>query len=251
MKKILIGSLSALLAVALLGVGSHYASAAPPPNAAAVEGLTPAGTVTARPPIIIGGRSSGNVNRTAVADPLGHLITSLDRHGVSAYRFSGSFTPQATAAVTLLTVQGSATKTVRVKRVLVGGVSTANATVPAQLIRSTALGAGGTVVSPNPAKLDTTLAAPTAVVSHYTTSLKAAGTSTGIGPFTSFRLFTSVVTTPTIPPGMVQVFPEPGMPVDSPIILRGTSDFLELQNTNAGNLSAATVIDYAVELEEE
>jgi hypothetical protein len=178
-------------------------------------------------------------------------IVSLDRAGAAMYRASATFTPQATAAVTLITVTGSATKTVRIKRILVSGVSAANATVPFQIIRSTALGAGGTAVPPTVGKLDSgTVAAATAVVNHYTSTLKAAGTSTGIGPLAVGRIFTSVVTTPTLAPVPSVLFPEMGGPINQAIVLRGASDFLEIQNTNAGNLSGSTVLDYVIEWSE-
>jgi hypothetical protein len=187
-------------------------------------------------------------------DPAGvqAYLVSLDRAGSAVYRASASFTPQPTAAVTMITVTGSATKTVRIKRIIITGVSTATATIPVQLIRSTALGAGGTAVPPTVAKVDSgTVAAATAVVNHYTTTLKAAGTSTGIGPLTSGRLFTSKVTTPDVAIATLAfVYPEMGGPLNQSIVLRGATDFLEFQNTNAGNLSAGTVLDYAIEWEE-
>lgn len=172
-------------------------------------------------------------------------IHTLDEAGAAVYRASATFTPQATGAVTLITIKGSATKTVRIRRILLGGVSTANATIPAALQRTSALGAGGTEVNPTVAELDTSSASATAVVAHWTTTLKAAGTAVG-GPLSSFRLYTSVVTTPTVQPAIMQIFPETGGGGQA-IVLRGTSDFLEIQNTNAGNLSAATVLDYTIE----
>jgi hypothetical protein len=209
--------------------------------------------VTTTSVTILDGAGSSKTLGTAT-DPAGvqRYQFTLDQAGVAAYRAAATFTPQATAAVTLITVTGSATKTVRITKIAVGGVSTANATVPIQVIRSTALGAGGTVVSPTPGKLDSgTVASATAVVSHYTTTLKAAGTSTSIGPLIVTRLYTQVVTTPTLSPTMNLVFPEFGGPLNQGIVLRGTSDFLEIQNTNAGNLSAATVLDYIIEWTED
>jgi hypothetical protein len=202
--------------------------------------------------IVAADGASNPVNIAAHADPDGSVITvnTIDS-SKATYRFSASFTPQPTAAVTLLAIKGSATKTVRVKRILVGGVSTAAATVPAQLIRTSALGAGGTVVAPTAGKNDTRSNAASAVVEHYTTSLKAAGTANG-GPLASFRLYTSIVTSPTTgPTAQTQVFPDQGAVTGQSLVLRGATDILEIQNTNAGNLSAGTVIDYTVELEED
>jgi hypothetical protein len=182
-------------------------------------------------------------------------VVSLDSTRVT-YRASASFTPQATAAVTLITVTGSASKTVRIKRIFLGGASTALSVAPIiALQRTSALGAGGTLVAPTVAFLDrgagASYAAATAVVNHWTTTLKAAGTAVG-GPISTQRLFTDTVTTPTVAsrPGLM-LFPEYGMPIGSAIVLRGATDFLEVQNVNAGNLAAGTVLEYFVEWEED
>lgn len=183
-------------------------------------------------------------------DAAGNLIPvhSLD-HGKPTYRASAlAVGPTLTGAVTLITIQGSATKTVRVKRITVGGVATASASVVFGLIRTSALGAGGTAVTPTVAKHDSAHGAATAVVSHYTTTLKAAGTPNG-GPLASRRL--QLAATGTIPTYQTTFFPgEFELPGQS-LVLRGTGDFLEVQNLNAGNLGAGTVLDYVVEFEED
>lgn len=178
-------------------------------------------------------------------------VVALDSTQVT-YRVSASFTPQATAGVTVITVTGSATKTVRIRRVLLGGASTALSVAPIfTLQRTSALGAGGTLVAPTVALLDrgpsAVYAAATAVVNHWTTTLKAAGTGVG-GAITTQRVFTDTVTTPTVAsrPGTM-LFPEYGMPVGSAIVLRGATDFLEVQNINASNFAAGTVLEYVVE----
>lgn len=174
-------------------------------------------------------------------------IHSLDS-GMQFYRASANFTPQATAAVTLVTIQGSATKTVRIRRITIGGVSTALSASVFQLVRTSALGVGGTVVAPTPGKLDVSSAAATAVVQHYTTTLKATGTAVG-GPIATQLITTSTVTTPTVAlAGTPQVmFPEGGAPIGQAIVLRGVADFLEIQNLAPANLGAGTVLNYCIE----
>lgn len=177
-------------------------------------------------------------------------VISLDSQRAT-YRASANFTPTATAAVTVLSIQGSATKTVRIKRILLSGVSTALSSSTLQLQRTSALGAGGTIVSPTVAKLDTGSAAATAVVSHYTSTAKAAGTGVG-GPITTWQQFTTTVTTPTVAWAESQMpFPEKGAPIGQAIVLRGTADFLEIQNVTPANLGAGTVYAYTVEWEED
>ncbi len=187
----------------------------------------------------------------AFADLAGNLspAQSLDS-GQQFYRASANFIPTATAGVVLFTVQGSATKTVRIRRITIGGVSTADSNSVFSITRSSALGAGGTTVTPTVGKLDVNSAAATAVVSHYTTTLKAAGTLVG-GPLTTQLIHTgTVVTPPTGFPlaGYPQVmFPEGGAPIGQAIVLRGTADFIEVSNVTPANLAAGTVLTYAVE----
>ena len=182
-------------------------------------------------------------------------IVSLDSSRVT-YRASANFTPTATGAVTLLSVTGSATKTVRIKRILIGGVSTALSASVFQLLRTSVLGAGGTTVTPTVAFLDrgaaAAYAAATAVVSHYTSTLKATGTAVG-GPISTQLITTSTVTTPTVALcGVPQpMFPEFGAPIGSAIVLRGVAEILEVQNLTPVNLGAGTVLTYMVEWEED
>ncbi len=199
----------------------------------------------------------GNATSQSMAvlqDAAGNNRTIVDvaTAGVSAFRFSANFTPQATNAVTLISIQGSATKTVRVKRIWIGGVSTAVSQSIYQLVRTSALGAGGTTVSPTAAKMDSSNAAATAVVSHYTTTLKATGTAVG-GPISMSNVQTGVVTTPaTLALGFGQyIFPESGVLAGPPLVLRGTADYIEVQNVTPASLGAGTVLFYSIELEED
>jgi len=178
-------------------------------------------------------------------------LTSLDS-GRQCYKVSGNFTPTATGAVTMITITGSATKTVRIKRILIGGVSTAVSGSVFQLQRTSSLGAGGTLVAPTVGKLDTASANATAVVNHWTSTLKAAGVAVG-GPLTTQYIHTGVVTTPaTVLSGFPQaLFPEFGSPIGQAIVLRGTAEILEVQNVTPANLGAGTVLTYCVEFEED
>lgn len=178
-----------------------------------------------------------NVNYPAV---------SLDSNQ-QVYRASASFTPQATAAVTVISIAGSASKTVRIRRILLGGSATALSSTLFILQRSSALGAGGTAVPPTVAKLDTQSATAVALVNHYTTTLKAAGTGVG-GPLSSFQLFQTTVTTPTVAYAEpLLCFPERGAQGGQSIVLRGAADFLEIQNANGGNLAAGSILQYMIE----
>jgi len=169
------------------------------------------------------------------------------------YRASANFTPAATSALTVIKLTGSASKTVRVTRVAVGGVSTALSTSVFKLIRVSAIGAGGTLVSPTIAKLDTGAGAATAVASHYTTAANAADT-TAEGPLLHSNVFTSTVTTPTVAYIEQQVlFPEKAASAlgGQCIVLRGTSQILAVTNVAPANLAAGTVLNYTIEWRED
>jgi hypothetical protein len=204
-------------------------------------------------PIIVRDGNNAAQSMSALQDPSGYNSTtvSLDT-GRATYRVAANFTPFKDAAVCLIRIQGSATKTVRIKRVAVGGVSTANAQSILQLLKTSALGAGGgTAVTPVATPLDSASPAATAVVKHYTTAAEATGAAIG-GPIAMANLQTCVVTTPTLMtyPHAV-LFPEIGTTIGQAIVLRGASQFLEVQNVTPTNLSAATVLCYAVEWEED
>lgn len=198
--------------------------------------------------------SSGtNQSFTVQADPAGlyRSVVSLDEAGAAVYRASANFTPQATAAVTVITITGSATKTVRIRRIQMSGVATALGTSVFQLQRTSALGAGGTLVAPTVAKVDNgTVAAATAVVNHWTTTLKAAGTPIA-GPLSTWVQFFGTVTTPTVAHVHAQVVWPDGSPAGQALTLRGVADILEIQNVTPTNLGAGTVIAYTVEWQED
>ena len=196
-------------------------------------------------------RDGNNAAQTipAMADLAGNLaaMNSLDS-SQQFYRASANFTPTATGAVTMITVTGSATKTVRIRRITIGGVSTAVSGSVFQLQRTSALGAGGTLVAPTVGKLDTASAAATAVVNHWTTTLKAAGVAVG-GPLATRYVGTNIVTTPATlaMDSNVVMFPEGGAPIGQAIVLRGVADILEIQNVTPANLGAGTVLSYTIE----
>lgn len=189
---------------------------------------------------------SAVVTVPGLSDLAGNIapMQTLDSSG-QFYRVSANFTPQATAAVTVITITGSATKTVRIRRILLGGVATGAGQNVFALQRTSALGAGGTLVAPTVAKLDTSSAAATAVVNHWTTTLKAAGTPVG-GPLSTQSVLTGITATAVSGNGQA-LFPEFGSPVGQAIVLRGTSDFLEIQNVAAANLNAGSVLTYMIE----
>jgi hypothetical protein len=202
--------------------------------------------------ILDGNSASKSMGAFQDASSVNYPAYSLDSN-MPHYRASASFTPFATAALTVVKLTGSATKTVRVTRVAIGGNSTALASVAFKLIRVSAIGAGGTAVNPTIAKLDTGAANATAVATHYTTAANAADTTTE-GSLATFQLFTTTVSVPTVAYNeQMVVFPERGASAmgGQCIVLRGTSEILAITNINGGNLAAGTVLQYSIEWRED
>jgi hypothetical protein len=161
------------------------------------------------------------------------------------FRATASFTPFATAPIALVSIIGSATKTVRIQRITMGGVATALADTLFRVCRVSAVGTGGTIVAPTIAKHDTNTAAATAVVQHYTTAAQSSGTLVSV--LKTYRQFIGTVTTPATAWIAEQVLYPEGPQMGQNLVLRGVGDILEIQNLNAGNLGAATVLEYTIE----
>lgn len=195
-------------------------------------------------------RDGNNAAQTipTMADLAGNLMpmNSLDS-AQQVYRASASFTPVGTSDLTLVSIKGSSTKTVRIRRILLGGSSTALGSILMGLQRTSTVGTGGTAVLPTVAKLDTSSATATATVTHFTTAAQSQGTAVG-GTLSQFQLFTTTVTTPTVAWAEAQcIFPERGATIGQALVLRGTADFIEIQNLNAGNVKAGSILQYMVE----
>lgn len=176
---------------------------------------------------------------------------SLD-NAIPTYRAAASFVPVTTGALTLVQVQGSSTKTVRIKRIVVGGsTATTVATAVWYLQRTSTAGTTGTAVTPTIAKLDTNSPAATAVVTHYTTAAQTVGTLVG-GPLSFFTVLLPVTAVPTVAFTINQcIFPEYGAPIGQAIVLRGTADFINVVNSAPANFANAPVLQYSVEWTED
>ena len=181
--------------------------------------------------------------------PSASNASSVSSEGVKAtYRYASLGFATVANPTDVLVIQGSATKTVRVKRVVINGVATAAANMPVQIIRrSTAGTLGAAVLTPiSAAKHDINDAAPTAVVStvgtaNYTSLGTAAGT-VGAGRLQLSAAATGLSVTPLLW--------EFATRNDKAFILRGVSDFVCL-NLNAGAVPLGGLIDIEVQTEED
>ncbi len=156
-------------------------------------------------------------------------VTALD--GFKATYVAGtSASALATSATDVLTVTGSATKTVRITKIYVSLTATTAISVPVSLIRRSSANTGGTSAALAATPRDTNNAAATAAVALYTANPTALGTQVG-----------TVLETGKIPApvtgGAVQVTVfEFGTGSNQAIVLRGTAQVLSL---NVGGTTVA------------
>jgi hypothetical protein len=197
-------------------------------------------------PAMDGNLALQNIASLRDADSSFILIRSSE-HRKPTFKYAGTFTPVATPTDVLM-IKGSATTTLRIKRIALGGVATANGNMLATLLRrSTQYTTQGTAVfnTVTAGKMDPSDASATGVVSTIgTANLTSVGTL--VANLGQSRLFMPTTATGT-PAPLVWEF---ATRQDKALIVRGVSDFIFL-NLNGGAVPAGGVIDYDIEIEED
>lgn len=156
------------------------------------------------------------------------------------YRAGGTGnTLYSTASAVLLEVQGSASKTVRLKHIELWGKFPSASYTELQLLRCTGLSGSGSPTAANNGLHDTNDAAATAVVNFYT----GAATS-GAG-----HLVDGAKMLPSLVGGLGAAVWDFSRSQDKAMVLRGTGDVIELYNTITG-LGTGT-FGFEVEWEED
>lgn len=184
----------------------------------------------------------------------GSVVRTLEAPAVSAtggtFRFCSLALAMVATPTDALIIQGSATKTVRVKRIKITGQATAQGAMPVQLVRRSTAGTLGSAVltALTAAKHDTGDATATAVVSTVgTANYGTVGTTAGtleVG-----RLGMSALATGTAGDGQSVVW-DYSTRMDKAMVLRGATDFLAV-NFNGAAIPSGGVVDFTVELEED
>lgn len=133
----------------------------------------------------------------------------------------------ATGATDILTLSGSATKTIIITAVSCSGTGSAGATSDIALIKRTTANTGGTSTSPGVSSFDSRTAAGTGVVKAYTVNPATLGTSTGI-------LAALKINLPTAAGALAQpvTWSMTDFPYTFPIVLRSAAESLAI-NGNA------------------
>lgn len=152
------------------------------------------------------------------------------------YSASGAFTPPATPT-DLVTIFGSATKTVRVMSFKLGTVNTAAGSQLFVLSKRSAVTTSGTAVAATAVPLDSSDAAATATVNHYTAAPTA---GTALGTIVTKKVASTVVT-PTSFAGVredsdVEMLPMSSDQVKS-VVLRGVAEGLAINFAGAALVS--------------
>lgn len=189
-------------------------------------------------------------NIAGLPDVAGQIILiRSSEHRRPTFRYAGNFTPVVTPTDAIM-IQGSVTKTLRVKRIaLFGATATAAGTIPATLVRRstqfTTLGSAVFTAITTPGRLDTTDAAPTGSVSTVgTANVTAVGTS--IGNLAQGRVYFPIAASAQVTP-LVWEF---ATRQDKALILRGAGDFVFI-NFGGTTLPTTGSIDYEIQIEED
>ena len=166
----------------------------------------------------------------------------------ATYRYSGlAFSPVATPT-DFIVIQGSATKTIRVKHIALNGIATTAGVMPIQIVKRTSAPTLGSAVltAVTAGKHDSTDAAATAVVSTVgTANITTLGTAAGVIGVGRLSLTTAAS---ALANGDIEW--EFALRSDKPVILRGATEYLVI-NANAGAVPAGGAIDYEIETEED
>lgn len=157
------------------------------------------------------------------------------------YSYSSSANTPAAAPTDVLVLQGSASKLIRVRKIMVSGLATTAGQLVCNLIRRSAANTGGTSTTPAGVSLHPGNGTATGVVWLYTANPSALGSA--VGTLLSFRVNMGVAT--AIGPQVQFDFRG-----TQGIVLRGTSDYLAF-NFGGGTVPAGGVLDFNIIWSEE
>jgi len=157
-------------------------------------------------------------------------------YGISAVAVTPAATP-----TDVVTIYGSATKTVRVKNVTVSGLATTAGSMDVSLVKRTEVNTEGTSSAPTAAKFDSADGSATATVAQYSANPTALGAGV--------MLATKKLNMGVAGAGGVVVF-DFATRNDKALVLRGVAQGLAI-NLNGQVVPADGTISYSVEFEED
>lgn len=155
------------------------------------------------------------------------VTAGLDMDSRATYWYAiGDVTPAATPT-DIVVIQGSSTKTVRIKRISFWGESTVAGSIGLNVVRKSALGTG-TLTSITAGKADVNDVAASASVGYYAANPTGGGTLVGGAIRSGMLTFGSSGTTPQN--NLVYDFATRN---DKALFLRGSSDYIVVTGTSA------------------
>lgn len=162
---------------------------------------------------------------------------------VDSYSWSKVASTPAATPTDVVTITGSATRKVVVRKVIVSGIATTAGQMTCSLVRRSTANTGGTSTAPAARSRELSQPAATAVLALYTVNPTAVGA--GIGVSMESRVFLNLATAQ--PDRLVFDFMADGM---KPIVLSGVTDILAI-NFNGGAVPAGGSLDFQIEWTEE
>lgn len=163
---------------------------------------------------------------------------------VKTYKYSSLGNTPAATPTDIFTITGSASKTIRVTKIVVGGLATTAGQLNPLIIRRSTANSGGTSTAPTPLARDTLNSAATATLALYTANPASLGTT--VGTLDSCRLFLQTATGGA-PDVCAFTY---GVNDDQLVTLRGTTDSLSINFAGAA-VPAGGIVDFDVEWTEE
>lgn len=140
----------------------------------------------------------------------------------------------------VFTIYGSATKTIRIRAVTVGGTNTGNTNAIVRLVKRSAVNTGGTSAAGTNVPMDSTSAAATATTLSYTANPTTGAT---VGVIRQRFIFLPLLASSNV--GQDQKFTFSDLATEA-LILRGTSEGLAV-NFNGIALGGTTVVSVTIE----
>lgn len=161
----------------------------------------------------------------------------------ATYKYSSLGNTPAATPTDLFTIAGSATKTIRITKLIIGGVAGTAGQLSPLLVRRSAANTGGTSTAPAIQKRDTTDGAASATIALYTVNPASLGTA--VGTMDTCRLLLNLA---TAAPDVCQF--SFGTNNDKEIVLRGATDILAINFAGAA-VPATGLVDLDIEWTEE
>lgn len=158
----------------------------------------------------------------------------------AAYGVAGVENTPASAPTDVVIINGSATKTVKIKKVIVSGLATTAGTMRVSLVKRTSTNTGGTSTSVTAAQFDSADSAATAITKLYTVNPVSVGTGV---------MLTAEALNFGVGGAAGSVTFDFSTRNDKAVYLRGVAEGLAI-NLNGGTVPSGGTFSYAIEFEE-